>query len=134
MKIVEVANYMELKWLGGESILPTEEPLIIAIAIDESHAVIGLLDEGVEHAVMLRKVLGTDKDIDKYYRIVVDEDGADWTFVCPVDYKNIANKEKRIHTFYNDGIDAIVKLLRQIGYPEEITIPNKIKNCLKRWK
>lgn len=46
-------------------------------------------------------------ELDRYFRIVVDQDGADWTFVCPVNYKNISNKEKRIMEFYKDGIAVI---------------------------
>lgn len=118
---------MILKWLDNHSALPTEDPLIAAISYDESHAVVALLDEGVEHSVMLRKTIGTDKDIDKYFRIVFDCEGADWTFVCPTDYKNISNKDKRIQTFYKDGIDAITLFLRQIGYPEDIQIPKRYR-------
>lgn len=118
---------MELKWLNHHTVLPTDEPLIAAIAYDESHAVVALLDEGVEHNVMLRKTIGTDKDIDRYFRIVLDSDGADWTFVCPSNYKNITNKEKRIETFYKDGINTITAFLQQIGYPAVIEIPKRYR-------
>lgn len=78
---------MEIKWINNVNPLPTEEPLIVAIAMDETHAIAGLLDNGFEHNVLLRKVLGSDRDLDKYFRIIVDTDGADWTFVVPNDYK-----------------------------------------------
>lgn len=118
---------MELKWIDNKNVLPTSEPLIAAVAVDGSHAILGLLDDGFEHNVMLRKVLNSDKDLDKYFRIIFDADGADWTFVCPNDYKNITNKEKRIEQFYKDGIDAIVEFLRQIGYPEIVEIPKRYR-------
>lgn len=69
---------MEIKWLDGINPLPTKEPLIAAISMDETHAVVGLLDDGFEHNVLLRKVLNSDKDLDKYFRIIFDTDGADW--------------------------------------------------------
>lgn len=118
---------MEIKWIENKNVLPTIEPLIVAIRYDESVAVAGLLDEGVEHAVLLRKVIGSDMELNRYFRIVVDQDGADWTFVCPVNYKNISNKEKRIMEFYKDGIAVIKKFLNQIGYPENIEIPKRYR-------
>lgn len=118
---------MELKWIEENDVLPTTEPLIAAVAFDESHAVLGLLDDGFEHNILLRKVLGTDEDLDKYFRIVFDLDGADWIFVCPVAYKGITNKEKRITQFYHDGIDTIVKFLKQLGYPEVVEIPKRYR-------
>lgn len=118
---------MELKWIDNKNVLPTSEPLIAAVAVDGSHAILGLLDDGFEHNIMLRKVLNSDKDLDKYFRIICDADGADWTFVCPNDYKSITNKEKRIEQFYKDGIDAIVEFLRQIGYPKIVEIPKRYR-------
>ena len=118
---------MDLLWIDNKNVLPTCEPLIAAISYDESKTIIGLLDEGVEHSVMLRKVLGTDKDIDKYYRIIFDTDGADWTFVCPVNYMDITNKEKRIERFYNNGYKTICKFLKEIGYPEIVEIPKRYR-------
>lgn len=122
---------MEIKWLDGISSLPTKEPLIAAISMDETHAVIGLLDDGFEHNVLLRKVLNSDKDLDKYFRIIFDTDGADWTFVVPAEYKNISNKEERINEFYNDGYKTIICFLRQLGYPEVVEIPKRYRRHLE---
>lgn len=116
---------MEIKWLDGINPLPTKEPLIAAISMDETHAVVGLLDDGFEHNVLLRKVLNSDKDLDKYFRVIFDTDGADWTFVVPIGYKNISNKEERIKEFYNDGYKTIVCFLQQLGYPEVVEIPKR---------
>ena len=74
------------------------------IAFDESHALVSLLDDGFEHNILLRKMKGTDENLDKYYRIIFDEDGADWTFVCPNDYEKITDKSKRISLFYKNGL------------------------------
>ncbi|MCC8160060.1 MAG: hypothetical protein LIO53_01845 [Oscillospiraceae bacterium] len=103
------------------------EPLMAVIAYDASHAVVSLLDEGCEHHILLAKAL--DKyDIDRYYRIIFDNEGTDWTFVCPPDYKGITNKEKRITQFFNDGIDTISAFLKEIGYGgAEINIPRRYR-------
>ncbi|MGN0390130.1 MAG: hypothetical protein ACI4L2_04890 [Wujia sp.] len=121
---------MEIKWIDNVNPLPTEEPLIAAVSMDESHAVAGLLDDGFEHNVLLRKVLKTDENLDKYYRIILDADGADWTFVVPSDYKNISNKERRIKEFYNEGYKAIIHFLQEIGYPENVEIPKRYRRHL----
>lgn len=117
---------MEIKWLNGNQ-LPTSEPLMAAISHDENLAIVSLLDDGVEHSVLLRNVLGTDKDIDKYYRIIFDQDGADWTFVCPPDYKGITNKEKRIKEFYSEGYRVIRRFLKELNYPEVVEIPKRYR-------
>ena len=36
------------------------------------------------------------RDIDKYFRLVLDDTEADWTFVCPPDYRSIPGKRRRI--------------------------------------
>ena len=42
-------------------------------------------------------------------------------------YKNIANKEKRITEFFNDGVDAITEFLKQIGYDVPINVPRRYR-------
>lgn len=118
---------MEMIWLNNENKLPTDEPLIAAIKHDEEHAIVALLDDGFEHSVLLRKVLGTDEDLDLYYRIIFNQEGADWTFVCLNDYKGITVKEKRIEEFYKEGYRTISRFLRQIQYPEVIEIPKRYR-------
>lgn len=86
----------------GAAILQDQEPLLAVISYDGERAVTGLLDEGVEHHILLRKALGTE-NLDEYFRIIFDEEGADWTFVCPAGYKGISDKEKRIQTFTGMG-------------------------------
>ena len=114
---------------NNEFIIHNEEPLMAVISHDGSHGVVSLLDEGCEHHILLAKAL--DKyNIDEYFRIVFDCDGADWTFVCPPDYKNMTNKEKRIEQFYKDGIDTITEFLHEVGYDVPITIPKRYQRHL----
>ena len=63
------------------------------------------------------------------------------TPVCPPDYCGIADRKGRITQFYSHGISAISKVLSEIGYFSDITIPKRyilmypemIKHiCLKR--
>ena len=91
------------------------EPLLAVISYDGKNAYVGHIDECVEHHLLLAKSGQKSTDIDKYFRIIFDADSADWTFVAPVGYKNITNKEKRIATFYNAGFKIISKFLAEMG-------------------
>ncbi len=79
--------------------IATDEPLLMVVAFDGRQAIIAPLDEAVEHHVLLAKCGLSTLDIDKYFRVVVDKQGADWTFVCPSTYKNIIDKRRRIESF-----------------------------------
>ena len=103
-----------------------DEPLMAVIAHDGTHAVVSLLDEGFEHHILLKNALDR-VDIDKYYRIIFDNEEASWTFVCPPDYRGITNKEKRIVTFFNDGVDMITEFLKTVGYDVPVTIPKRYR-------
>ena len=100
------------------------------IAHDGTHAVVSLLDEGCEHHLLLANAL--DKyNIDEYFRFIFDIEGADWTFVCPPDYKGIANKEKRIESFFGDGVDVITEFLKQIDYNVPVNIPKRYRRHME---
>ncbi len=105
-----------------------KEPLIIAIPFDESKPVLmSLLDDSFEHHILLAHFGEKQTDIDKYYRIVVDNETAEWTFVCPTDYCGIKDRQKRITRFYNDGFAAISCVLSDIGYFSDIKIPRRYR-------
>ena len=127
---MEIIKYYGSDTERKEFINHDSEPLMAVIAHDGSHAVVSLLDEGCEHHILLAKAL--DKyNIDEYFRIIFDNDGADWTFVCLPDYKNISNKEKRIEQFFKDGIDIITEFLNAVGYNDtEINIPKRYRRHL----
>lgn len=123
---MEIKKYYGTDDAKAEFINHDDEPLMAVIAHDGSHAVVSLLDEGCEHHILLAKAL--DKyNIDEYFRIIFDTDGADWTFVCPPDYKNITNKEKRISQFFNDGCGVITEFLQAVGYDVPINIPKRYR-------
>ncbi len=102
-----------------------DEPLLILISFDGNTAIMSHIDEAVEHHILLTKAGFRDTDIDRFFRIVLDRSGADWTFVCPPDYKNIPFKDKRIEAFYKDGFAVISEFLRSIGYLVGINIPRR---------
>ena len=105
-----------------------KEPLIIAIPFDESKPVLmSLLDDSFEHQILLAHFEENPNNIDKYFRIVVDDESAEWTFVCPHDYENIKDRQKRIIRFYNDGFRAISSVLSDIGYFSDIKIPKRYR-------
>ena len=77
--------------------------------------------------ILLEKVGIDSREIDKYFRIVLDNEGADWTFVCPPDYKNIEDKQRRITAFYKDGFAAISEVLSGLGLMVGINIPKRYR-------
>lgn len=104
-----------------------DEPMLAVISFDGKTAVISQIDEAMEHHILLMKAGYKDTDIDKFFRIVLDKSGADWTFICPPDYKNIPFKDKRIEAFYKDGFAVISDLLHSIGYLVGINIPKRYR-------
>ena len=93
------------------------EPMLLLVSVDGETAVIAPADEAVEHHILLDRagkaglIEGDSRDIDRYFRAVVDEEGADWTFVCPAGDKGISDKGRRIAAFYRDGFAAISEAL-----------------------
>ncbi|MBQ9542789.1 hypothetical protein [Ruminococcus sp.] len=104
-----------------------KEPMLMLISFDGRTAIISQIDEAVEHHILLAKAGFPSTDIDKYFRIVLDEDGADWTFVCPPDYKGISDKQRRITAFYKDGFAVISDTLAQLGFMVGINIPKRYR-------
>lgn len=115
--------------------MAADEPLLILISFDGKTAIMSQVDEAVEHHILLMDVGYKDTDIYKFFRIVLDRSGADWTFVCPSDYKNIQSNDKRIddkriETFYKDGFSVIPDFLYSIGYFVGINIPKRYSRHL----
>ncbi len=110
-----------------DAYLAKKEPLLIAVSFDGETVLISRLDDSFEHHIPLGHFGIKQTDIDKYFRIFVDEDTADWTFVCPPDYKGITDRKRRITAFYNDGITAISRVLADIGYYSDIRIPKRYR-------
>lgn len=104
-----------------------DEPLLVLISFDGERVIVSQIDEAVEHHILLRKAGFPDTDIDKYFRLVVDRSGADWTFVCPPDYSTVTRKDKRIEGFFKDGMTIIPKALKQIGYDVPVEIPKRYR-------
>lgn len=104
-----------------------DEPILVMVSFDCEEILVGPIDDVMEHHVLLAKLGKSGLDIDKYFRLVVDNDGADWTFVCPPDYKNITDKTRRIEAFYKDGFSAIPSALHNLGYLVGIDIPRRYR-------
>lgn len=122
-----------IKYPSDEAVrkaMATDEPLLILISFDGKTAIMSQIDEAVEHHILLMDVGFKDTDIDKFFRIILDRSGADWTFVCPPDYKNIPFKDKRIEAFYKDGFSVISDFLHSIGYLVGINIPKRYSRHL----
>lgn len=118
------------KYPSDESVnkaMSADEPLLAVISFDGKNAVMSQIDEAMEHHILLMKAGYNDTDIDGFFRIVLDKSGADWTFVCPPDYKDIPFKDKRIEAFYKDGFSVISDFLHSIGYLVGIDIPKRYR-------
>jgi len=101
------------------------EPLMAVISFDNIVAYLSPIDEAVEHHVLLSNLGLSSLDIDKYFRIIFDKDSADWTFICPPNYKNIHDKRRRIAEFYKDGFASIRSFLTSMNYNAAINIPKR---------
>ena len=104
-----------------------DEPLLVLVSFAGERLIVSQIDEAVEHHILLRKAGFSDTDIDKYFRLVVDKSGADWTFVCPPDYSSVTRKDKRIEEFFKDGMRIIPKALQQLGYDVPVEIPKRYR-------
>ncbi|MFQ9797727.1 MAG: hypothetical protein ACLR23_01045 [Clostridia bacterium] len=76
----------------------TGRPLLAIISFDGAAAAIAPIDDAVEHHILIKKS-GLPANIDEVFRIVINKEGADWTFICPSDYKQIPDKRRRIAAF-----------------------------------
>jgi len=106
------------------------DAMLAVISFDGSHAIIGHLDECMEHHILLTKAGLSSGDIDKYFRIVFDQKGADWTFVCPPDYMDIPDRASRIMAFYRDGFAMISAFLAEMGLFVGIKIPKRYRRYM----
>ena len=125
MEIIEFNDYSTV-----EAARAKDEPLMAVISFDASKAYVCHLDDGVEHHILLMKVGYTGTEIDKFFKIIFDKEGADWTFICPPDYKNIEYRSQRIKQFYKDGISTISEFLADFGYLCDIRIPKRYSRHL----
>ena len=107
-----------------DAAIAAHEPLLMLVSFDGEEAIISHLDEAVEHHILLYKAGRDSRDIDKYFRVVLDDEGADWTFICPPDYKGIPDKVRRISAFYKDELPLFpTPFSRSAGWWESIS-PN----------
>ena len=129
---------MNIKYMPDEKTITesrmVDDPLLILISHDGNVVIIGNIDFYGEHLPLLRNAGWDERSLDDFFRTIVTNSGADWTFVAPQGYKNIQNREKRIETFYNDGISIITKVLSQLQFKPEINIPKRYQRHLEIFK
>lgn len=111
-----------------------DDPLLILISHDGNTVVMGNIDYYGEHLLLLKNAGFREEEINDFFRIVATNSGADWTFVAPLKYKNIENREMRIETFYNDGVSIITKVLEKLQFGTEINIPKRYQRHLEIFK
>lgn len=106
-----------------QAAVSVKDPLLALITFDGAETILSPIDASVEHHILLANIGRSQSDLDKYFRIVLDDGGADWTFVCPQDYKGISDRTRRIAEFYKDGFRVISSALERLGYLVGINIP-----------
>ena len=129
---MKITRYNDI--LTVEEAIEKNEPLFAVILFDGSEAIVSHADEAVEHYILLQKAGISGANIDKYFRIIFDRESADWTFVCPPDYKNISDKQRRIAAFYKDGFTVISNFLAEFGYFAGINIPQRYRRHFSELK
>lgn len=110
-----------------EHALSINDPFLLMIAFDGSDIIISPIDDSGEHHILLASVNKPLEDLDKYFRVVADDRSAEWTFVCPKNYKGIPDRTKRIATFFKDGYRAISDVLSDLGVLVPIEIPTRYR-------
>ena len=110
-----------------ETAITNDDPLLVLVAMNLSEMLVSNIDDAMEHLILLRKLNYRETRIDEFFRIVLNRQGADWTFVCPSEYQQIKNRSIRIETFYNSGIEAISIALKLLGYDVSIKIPDRYR-------
>jgi len=107
-----------------------DDPLFMCVSHDGNTVLLAPADVVGCHITMLSKFGYKEPDIDKFYRVVINKGGADWTFICLEDYKGITNAGARIKTFYEDGNIMIANAIKAIGYDCPIEIPKRYRRHL----
>jgi hypothetical protein len=111
-----------------------DDPVLMLISHNGNLVIIGSIDLYGEHLILLRNAGWDERTLDEFFRVIATSSGADWTFVAPVGYKNISNRDKRIETFYNDGITVITEVLKALQFNPEINIPKRYQRHLEIFK
>jgi hypothetical protein len=107
--------------------IKNNDPLLVLLSFDSKIGIVSNIDDAMEHVILLKKIGRKETEIDSFFRIVLNHEGADWTFVCPADYQGIRDRGKRIEKFYNDGHKVIEAGVRQLGYDVPIKIPSRFR-------
>ncbi|MBD3242306.1 MAG: hypothetical protein GF331_17060 [Chitinivibrionales bacterium] len=112
--------------------IAADDPLLVLISHDGASLLVANIDDSFEHVVLLKQLGLPETDIDRYFRLIVNRSTADWTFVCPFDYRGITDRDRRIETYFNDGIARIAPELHRLGYDVPVNIPRRYRRHFRR--
>lgn len=113
-----------------EKAMQVDDPILLLIKHDLSKIILSNIDDAGEHIILLRLTNHKEAELDNFFRVIANNEGADWTFVCPASYKKIENRDYRIKEFYKDGIAVISKALKILHYDVSINIPKRYRRHL----
>jgi hypothetical protein len=107
--------------------MDNDDPLLLLVRFDRSEGLVANSDDVLEHYVLLKLLGYRETDIDQFFRVILNRRVADWTFICPSNYKGILDRDQRIQAFYNDGIPAISNATSLLGYDVKIEVPERFR-------
>jgi hypothetical protein len=111
-----------------------DDPLLLLISHSGDIVIMGNIDFYGEHILMLKSAGWAEENLDDFFRVIATNSGADWTFVAPNGYKGIRDRNRRIETFYNDGVDIITRVLSELKFGTDINIPKRFQRHLDIFK
>ena len=129
---MEILYYPDKK--TTEAAMKADSPLLVLISHDGKKILTAPIDDSLEHLILLKQLGFPEKDLDKYFRVVVNKAGADWSFVYPSEYKGIPGKERRIQQFYKDGFKTIPCALKKFSYDVPLEIPKRFRRHISMLK
>jgi hypothetical protein len=111
-----------------------DDPLVVLIGHDGDKSIVGPIDDVMEHHILLKKAGFQERDIYRYFRVIVNASGASWTFVCPSTYLDIRDRSRRLTKYFENGIVEIAKALKLLGYDVPIDIPARYRRHFNELK
>ncbi|KAI4452914.1 atp-binding cassette sub-family b [Holotrichia oblita] len=114
--------------------IENKDPLLMLVSHGGDKMIVSNIDDAFEHHILLAKVGEDYKELENYFRIVLDDKSADWTFVCPNNYREITDRAFRLKQFYKDGFSIIPNALTELGYVVGINIPTRYRRHIDEMK
>jgi hypothetical protein len=105
--------------------LQIKAPVLILIKFDKSEVIMGNAEDYGNYNLLIIKAGYISEDIEHYFKVTTKDDGVEWIYICPSNYKGIKSRYKRGSRFFSDGMKIIEDVLNTLKIPSRISIRNK---------